>query len=229
VCSQQVLVVDDDAEVRQLLRDVLEEQGYAVQAAACGEEALEQAVLAPPDVVILDLMLPDMSGLEICKALRDWSQVPIIALSAKTQARTKAETLDQGADAYITKPFKLEELLAQVRAALRRAPDKAPSPVLEQGELRLDLAHRRVTLGGREVRLTPTEYAILQYLMAHAGKVVTHGTLLEAVWGPGYAGDQALLRVFVAQLRRKIEPSAAAAHYILTVPRIGYRFRSEEP
>jgi two-component system KDP operon response regulator KdpE len=219
--------VDDDAEVRQLLRDALAQQGYVVQAAGSGEQALQQAVVAPPDVVILDLVLPDMSGQDVCKALRNWSRVPIIALSAKTQVRTKAETLDQGADAYITKPFKLEELLAQIRAALRRTPERAPGPILREGELQLDLVNRQVTLRGREVHVTPTEYTMLRYLMAHAGKVVTHGTLLRAVWGPGYAEDQALLRVFVAQLRRKIEPNAGAAYYILTVPRVGYRFRSE--
>jgi two-component system KDP operon response regulator KdpE len=221
--------VDDDVGLRQLLRNALAEEGYVVQVAGSGEEALQQAVAAPPDVVILDLVLPDMSGLDVCKELRDWSQVPIVVLSANTQARTKAETLDQGADAYITKPFKLEELFAQLRAALRRTPEHAPGPILQQEDLQLDLVRRQVTLRGREVHVTPTEYAILQYLMAHAGKVVTHGTLLSAVWGPGYAEDQALLRVFMGQLRRKIEPNPMAPHYILTVPGIGYRFRSEEP
>ena len=151
MCSQRVLVVDDDDGVRQLLRNALAEEGYVVQAAGSGEEALQQAVAAPPDAVILDLVLPDMSGLAVCKELRDWSQMPIIVLSAKTQAHTKAETLDQGADAYITKPFKLEELFAQLRAALRRTPEHTPGPILQQEDLQLDLVRRQVTLRGREV------------------------------------------------------------------------------
>jgi two-component system, OmpR family, KDP operon response regulator KdpE len=220
-----VLVVDDEPQIRRALRVGLAGRGYDVQLAATGEEGLDLAAVAPPDVIILDLMLPGMSGLEVCRALREWSRVPIIVLSAKGEERDKVEALDLGADDYLTKPFGMDELLARIRAALRRVADAPASPVLEQGDLRLDQALRLVTVGGREVHLTPTEYEMLRYLMANAGKVLTHRTLLQAVWGPGYEDATQTLRFFIVQLRRKIEPDPSRPTYIRTEPGVGYRFR----
>jgi two-component system KDP operon response regulator KdpE len=225
--GSQVLVVDDEAETRRLLRDTLEQEGYKVQTAGSGEEALRQVETAPPDLLVLDLVLPDMSGLELCKRLREWSEVPIIAVSAQTQERTKVETLDQGADAYLTKPFGLGEFLARVRGVLRRAGGATPSPILEEGDLRLDQVRQQVAFRGRQVRLTPKEYEVLRYLMAHAGQVINHRKLLAALWGESYAENTETLRVFIAQLRRKIKPDSEGPHYIHTVARVGYCFRSE--
>jgi len=227
VSSSRVLVVDDEPQIRRALRVSLASHGYDVQVAASGEEALELAAGAPPDVVILDLVLPGLNGLEVCQRLRQWSPVPIIVLSARGQERDKVEALDLGADDYLTKPFGMDELLARIRVALRRAGGEAPPPVLESGELRLDQARRLVTLRGEPVHLTPTEYDILRYLMANAGKVVTHRALLAAVWGPGYEDSARMLRVFIAQLRRKIEPVPARPTYVRTEPAVGYRFRAE--
>ena len=222
----RVLVVDDEPQIRRALRVGLAGRGYDVQLAATGEEALDLAAVAPPSVVILDLMLPGMSGLEVCRALREWSQVPIIVLSAKGEERDKVEALDLGADDYLTKPFGMDELLARIRVALRRVADAPASPVLEHGDLRLDQAARLVTVGGREVHLTPTEYEMLRYLMANAGKVLTHRTLLRAIWGPGYEDGTQTLRFFIVQLRRKIEPDPSRPTYIRTEPGVGYRFRA---
>ena len=223
----QVLVVDDEPQIRRALRVGLVNHGYEVQVASSGEEALDLAASAPPDLVILDLMLPRLSGLEVCKELRQWSQAPIIVLSARGQERDKVEALDHGADDYLTKPFGMDELLARMRAALRRTASGASSPILTSGDLQLDQNRRLVTLHGQAVHLTPTEYAILQYLMAHAGKVITHHALLAAVWGPGYQDSSHILRVFIAQLRRKIEPNPSRPSYIRTEPGVGYRFRAE--
>jgi two-component system KDP operon response regulator KdpE len=222
-----VLVVDDEPQIRRALRVGLVSHGYQVQMAASGEEALELAASAPPDVVILDLVLPGRNGLEVCQALREWSPVPIIVLSARGQERDKVQALDLGADDYLTKPFGMDELLARIRVALRRAGGAPPSPILASGELRLDQARRLVTLRGEPVHLTPTEYDVLRYLMANAGQVVTHRALLTAVWGPGYEDSARMLRVFIAQLRRKIEPVPARPTYVRTEPAVGYRFRDE--
>ena len=225
--SPRVLVVDDEPQIRRALRVGLVSHGYQVQMAASGEEALELAASAPPDVVILDLVLPGRNGLEVCQALREWSPVPIIVLSARGQERDKVQALDLGADDYLTKPFGMDELLARIRVALRRAGGAPPSPILASGELRLDQARRLVTLRGEPVHLTPTEYDVLRYLMANAGQVVTHRALLTAVWGPGYEDSARMLRVFIAQLRRKIEPVPARPTYVRTEPAVGYRFRDE--
>jgi len=223
---QRVLVVDDEPQVRRMLREVLAGDGYEVQLAASGEEALNFVASDPPAAVILDLMLPDMSGLDVCKELRNWrSLVPIIVVSARTEERAKVEALDLGADDYLTKPFGVDEFLARLRAALRRGPGQLPTPTLASGELQLDQVRRVVTLRGREVHLTPTEYEILRYLMANAGRIVTYPTLLRAAWGPGYEDNIPLLRVFVTQLRHKVEPDPNNPSYIHTEPRIGYRFR----
>jgi two-component system KDP operon response regulator KdpE len=221
----RVLVVDDEPQIRRALRVGLAGRGYQVELAASGEEALDLAAANPPDIVILDLMLPDMSGTDVCKGLREWSRVPIIVLSAKGEERDKVEALDLGADDYLTKPFGMGELLARIRAALRRVSDESASPVLEIGELRLNQASRLVTAGGAEVHLTPTEYEMLRYMMANAGKVITHRTLLHAVWGPNYDDAMQTLRFFIVQLRRKIEPDPTRPTYIRTEPGVGYRFR----
>ncbi len=222
----RVLVIDDEPNIRRALRVWLGDHGYDVQVVASGEEALDAAALVPPDVVILDLVLPGLTGLEVCKGLREWSQVPILVLSARGAEQDKIQALDLGADDYLTKPFGMGELLARLRAMLRRATGGPPSPILESGELRLDQARRLVTLAGREVHLTPTEYEMLRYLMANAGKVMTHRILLGAVWGPNHEDASETLRVFIAQLRRKIEPEPHRPIYIRTEPGIGYRFRS---
>jgi len=225
--GSQVLVVDDEVETRRLLRDTLEQEGYKVQTASSGEEALRQVESTPPDLLVLDLILPDMSGLELCKMVREWSEMPIIAVSAQTEGRTKVETLDQGADAYLTKPFGLPEFLARVRGMLRRTCGATPSPILEEGDLRLDQVRRQVALRGREIRLTPKEYEVLRYLMVHAGQVINHRKLLAALWGESYGENPETLRVFISQLRRKIEPDSEGPYYIHTVSRVGYCFRTE--
>jgi two-component system KDP operon response regulator KdpE len=222
----RVLVVDDEAATCRLLHAVLSEQGYTVQTAASGAEALHRAAHTRPDVIVLDFLLPDLDGRALCAALREWCQAPILVISELAEEQTKVEALDHGADDYLTKPFGLAEFLARVRAALRRVPGAAPAPVLESGELRLDQVRRRVTRRGHEVHLTPTEYELLRYLMTHADRVVTHRLLLHAVWGASYKDATATLRVFMAQLRRKIEPNPKAPRYIQTVPRIGYCFVS---
>jgi two-component system KDP operon response regulator KdpE len=227
VSGPRILVVDDEPQIRRALRVGLAGHGYDVQLAGTGEEALDLAAVAPPDVIILDLMLPGLSGLDVCKGLREWSQAPIIVLSAKGEERDKVEALDLGADDYLTKPFGMDELLARIRAALRRTAGEAPTPVLEIGELRLDQARRLLTSRGREIHLTPTEYDMLRYLMTNAGKVITHRALLRAVWGPGYEDGSQTLRFFIVQLRRKIEPEPSRPIYIRTEPGVGYRFRAD--
>jgi two-component system KDP operon response regulator KdpE len=222
----RILVVDDEPQIRRALRVGLAGRGYEVQLAESGEEALDLAASTPPDAVVLDLMLPGMSGLEVCRGLRAWSQVPIIVLSAKGEERDKVEALDLGADDYLTKPFGMDELLARIRVALRRVGEPAPPPILEIGEVLLDQARRVVTVRGDEVHLTPTEYELLRYLMANAGKVLTHRGLLRAVWGTEYEDATDTLRYFVVQLRRKIEPEPSRPSYIRTEPGVGYRFRS---
>jgi two-component system, OmpR family, KDP operon response regulator KdpE len=227
VSGPQILVVDDDSQIRRALRVTLTGHGYEVRLAASGEEGLDRAATVPPDAVILDLVLPDLNGVEICRQLRQWSQVPIIVLSAKGDERDKVEALDVGADDYLTKPFGTDELLARIRAVLRRAPGVPTTPELTCGDLKLDQTRRLVTLRGEEVRLTPTQYEILCYLMANAGKVVTHRAVLGAVWGTGYEDAGPMLRVFIAQLRRKIEPNPSRPTFIRTESGIGYRFRAE--
>jgi len=221
--STRVLVVDNELETRRLLRSILVQHGYTVHTAASCEEALQIASHNLPDLIIADLMLPDSSGLKLIDTTREWGNSPIIAVSARADEDTIVEALDHGADDYITKPFGLGELLARVRVALRHATGEVPAPILERGELRIDQTRRLVTMRGRELHLTPTEYDILRYLLLNAGKVITHGMLVNAVWGRGYDGDTASLRVFIGQLRRKIEPDLEHPVHILTVPRIGYR------
>jgi two-component system, OmpR family, KDP operon response regulator KdpE len=226
VAATRVLVVDDELPIRRALRSTLTNAGYEVQLAASGEAALDLVAESPPDLVILDLMLPGLTGLEVCRELRAWAQVPIIVLSAQGGETLKIEALDLGADDYLTKPFGRGELLARIRAALRRVSAEPPPPILESGALRLDSFRHLVTRDDQELRLTPTEFALLRYLMANAGRVLTHRLILQAIWGSGHEDATHMLRVFVAQLRQKIEPDPARPTYIRTEPGIGYRFRA---
>ena len=225
----RILVVDDEPQILRSLRTTLASHGYEVQTAATGEEALAAVDGRLPDLVVLDLVLPGLSGLEVCRRLRARSSLPILVLSARGDERDKVAALDLGADDYLTKPFGVNELLARIRAALRRAVGaRGPSAVVEAGELRVDFDRRQVTLDGAEVRLTPTEFDLLKVLVANAGRVLTHGYLLRTVWGPEYEGESQLLRVFIGQLRRKVERDPSRPQHILTDPGVGYRFRIDD-
>ena len=224
----RILVVDDEPQLARVLRTGLKTHGYDVRVAADGVSALETFGDWRPDLVVTDLAMPEMGGLELCRRLRELSQVPVIVLSVRGEEKTKVEALDAGADDYVTKPFGMDELLARVRAQLRRARTsasaEAPSDVLEDGDFRIDLEARGVTVRGGEVHLTPKEYDLLVYFLRHAGKVLTHRTLLGAVWGGNYTEQGEYLRVFVGQLRKKIELDPSSPRYILTEPWVGYRF-----
>jgi two-component system KDP operon response regulator KdpE len=225
----RILVVDDEPQILRSLRTTLASHGYDVQTAATGEEALAAVDGRLPDLVVLDLVLPGLSGLEVCRRLRARSSLPILVLSARGDERDKVAALDLGADDYLTKPFGVNELLARIRAALRRAVGaRGPSAVVEAGALRVDFDRRQVTLDGVEVRLTPTEFDLLKVLVANAGRVLTHGYLLRTVWGPEYEGESQLLRVFIGQLRRKVERDPSRPQHILTDPGVGYRFRIDD-
>lgn len=220
----KILVVDDEELIRRLLRVTLLRYKYEPFLAATGDEALDLAVDVSPDLVILDLALPGMGGLDVCRELRSWMAAPILVLSGRGDEATKIAAFDLGADDYVTKPFGTGELLARIRALLRRAsPLNVATPILSSGDLQVDLARRRVCRSDQEIRLTRTEFDILAYLIRNAGCVVTSKMLLQNVWGPEYGEDTQTLRVHVGHLRRKIEPVASAPHYILTEPGIGYR------
>jgi two-component system KDP operon response regulator KdpE len=218
----RVLVVDDEPQILRALQTSMRGAGYDVDTAATGKQALTQAAVRPPDAVILDLVLPDMLGTEVCRELRAWTTVPIIVLSAVGDESEKVAALDAGADDYVTKPFGVDELLARLRAALRRA-EPSTEPVLELGDLRLDLEAREVTLAGTRVQLTPHEYELLRLLARNEGKLLTHQAILREVWGEAYAGESHYLHVYVSQLRRKLEPDPARPRTILTEPGVGYR------
>lgn len=228
----RILVVDDEPQLTRVLRTGLKSRGYDVRVAANGVAGLETFTNWSPNLVITDLSMPNMDGLELCRRLRAVSQVPIIILSAKGEEKTKVEALDIGADDFVTKPFGIDELLARIRAALRRAvpsPSNEPAQtLLEAGDFRIDLESRNVMVRGSEVRLTPKEFDLLTYFMNHAGKVLTHHTLLAAVWGGDYVEQDQYLRVFVGNLRKKLETDASGKSYILTEPWVGYRFQSGE-
>jgi two-component system KDP operon response regulator KdpE len=225
--NRRILVVDDESQITRVLRRGLTAHRYDVRVAAEGEAALELFGDWKPDLVVTDLSMPNMGGLELCRRLRAISNVPIIVLSVKGDERVKVEALDAGADDYVTKPFGMDELLARVRATLRRNPSEAgeATKLVETGHFRIDLETRQVTLKGKEVHLTPKEYDLMVYLVSHAGKVLTHRALLAAVWGGDYVEQTEYLRVFIGQLRRKVEPNLATPQYILTEPWIGYRFQ----
>jgi two-component system KDP operon response regulator KdpE len=227
----RVLVVEDDSQIRRFLRAGLESSGYDLQQVETGERALAEAAIRPPDVVVLDLGLPDIDGVEVVRRLREWSTVPIVILSARSQERDKIEALDAGADDYLTKPFGMGELLARIRVALRhRQPmDGGQASELTFGPLRVDLASRRVTREGLEIHLTPIEYRLLAALIRHADKVVTHGQLLKEVWGPAYIERHHYLRVHIAALRNKLEPDPARPKFLVTEAGVGYRLVTTAP
>jgi two-component system KDP operon response regulator KdpE len=218
----RILVVDDESQILRALQTSLQGAGYDVEVAATAEAAMTSAAAHPPDAVILDLMLPDGSGTDVCRELRRWTNVPIVVLSAVGDEHEKVAALDAGADDYVTKPFGIDELLARLRAALRRV-DAVTGPVVELGDLVLDLERRLVTLRGEPVALTPTEFELLRLFVRNEGKLLTHPTILREVWGPRYGSESHYLHVYVSQLRRKIEPDPARPRLLLTEPGAGYR------
>ena len=222
-----VLVVDDELQMRRFLRASLTSRDFTVVEAASAQEALSQMVSRNPEIVLLDLGLPDQDGVEWTRSVREWSHTPIIVISAREHEGDKVKALDAGADDYLTKPFGLNELLARMRVALRHAEQTgaAEAPVLDVGPLQLDLARRQVTIDGRELRLTPIEYRILSLLARNAGKVLTHSYILREVWGPGHTQQTHYLRVYMAQLRRKLQADLARPHLLTTEPGVGYRLR----
>jgi len=224
----RILVVDDEPQLTRVLRTGLKSRGYDVRAAADGLAGFEAFTDWHPDLVITDLAMPNVDGLELTRRLRAISQVPIIVLSAKGEEKTKVEALDLGADDFVTKPFGIDELLARVRASLRRAKapttNEAAQTILDAGDFHVDLESREVTVRGKPVHLTPKEFDLLVYFIRHSGKVLTHRTLLAALWGGNYVEQNEYLRVFVGNLRKKLEPEIATPRYILTEPWIGYRF-----
>ena len=223
---RRILVVDDEPQITRVLRTTLSAQGYDLRVANDGETALEIMKDWTPDLVITDLAMPHMDGFELCRRVRAKAEMPIIVLSVRGEERTKVQALDAGADDYVTKPFGMSELLARVRANLRRVPAEEPASggVIDEGDFRIDVDAHTVTIRGEEVRLTPKEFDLLVYLARHSGKVMTHRALLAAVWGPNATEQPEYLRVFVGQLRKKIEPDPSAPRYILTEPWVGYRF-----
>jgi two-component system KDP operon response regulator KdpE len=222
VSGQRILVVDDEPQILRALRTTLRGAGYTVDAAATAEEALAAAAASPPEAVILDLVLPDGNGTDVCRELRRWSDAPVIVLSAVGEERQKIAALDAGADDYVTKPFSVDELLARLRAALRRG-TPAHEPVLVVGDLRIDIAQRVATVKGERIRLSPHQFDLLRVLAQHQGKLLTHRALLREVWGPAYQVEAHYLHVYVSQLRRKIEPDPSSPRYLLTEPGAGYR------
>ena len=228
----RILVVDDEPQLTRVLRTGLKSRGYDVRAAADGLAGFEAFNDWHPDLVITDLAMPNVDGLELCRRLRAISTVPIIVLSAKGEEKTKVEALDLGADDFVTKPFGIDELLARVRASLRRAKapatNEATQTTLDSGDFHVDLETREITVRGKSIHLTPKEFDLLVYFIKHSGKVLTHRTLLAALWGGNYVEQNEYLRVFVGNLRKKIEPDAPTPRYILTEPCIGYRFNSGE-
>lgn len=219
-----VLVVDDDPHLLKALRITLQAHGYAVDTAADGGTALRAASSRPPDLMVLDLGLPDLDGADVLRELRRWSSLPVLVLSARHGSSDKVDALDAGADDYITKPFGLDELLARLRALLRRVPEPESAPTVAASSFTVDLLQRIVTRDGNTVRLTPTEWGILELLVRNPGKLITQQHLLSAVWGPAYEKETNYLRVYMAQLRRKLEADPASPRHLLTEPGIGYRF-----
>jgi two-component system KDP operon response regulator KdpE len=225
-----VLVIEDEEQMRKFVRLALTAQNYRVIEAASGEEGIKQAVSYTPDLIILDLGLPDIDGMEVARRLREWSTAPILIVSARGQESNKVEALDQGADDYLTKPFGTGELLARIRVALRHAARSAQDPAVTTatlGDAKIDLARRLVFVGDKEVHLTPIEYKLVAMLVKHAGMVLTHKQLLDQVWGPGHAHQAQYLRVYMTQLRHKLEKNPARPQYLITEPGVGYRLKLE--
>ena len=218
----RVLVVAAEPQILRALQIKLREAGYAVETAATGKEALMKAGMRPPEAIVLDLLLPDARGTDVCRELRQWNTAPILVLSAVGEEKEKIEALDAGADDYVTKPFSGDELLARLRAALRRAAP-SPSPMLDIGELRIDLEKRSVSMAGRAVALTPIEYDLLRLLAENQGKLLTHPMILRAIWGPAFQEESNYLHVHVSHLRRKLEPDPTRPRYLLNQAGVGYR------
>jgi two-component system KDP operon response regulator KdpE len=223
----RILIVDDEAAIRRFLHTVLSGNEFVLQEAESGHAGLAAAAAVRPDVILLDLGLPDLDGIEVIRRIREWSPVPIIVLSVREREDDKVAALDAGADDYLTKPFGVGELLARIRAALRRALQEAPQPVFASNGLEVDLTRRLVRVHGEEVQLTPTEYDLLRFLVIHAGKVVTHSQILKQIWGVAYREQPHVLRVNISNLRRKIEADPARPRHIVTEPGVGYRLKSE--
>lgn len=219
----KVLVIDDEVQIRNLLRMALSGYGYEVKEAANAEEGINFALTFKPDIIILDLGLPDADGIEVIKKLREWSSTPIIVLSVRERENDKIMALDSGADDYVTKPFGMGELLARIRTALRHRTMVTPQMSIELDDLKIDLATRKIMVGEKEVKLTPTEYEILKILALNAGKVVTHKQLLKEVWGPMYENEVHYLRIYIAQIRKKIEVDPSRPRHLITEPGVGYR------
>lgn len=228
--APHILVIDDEPQILRALRTILTEKKFRVTTASRGEEGLALAAAAPPDIVILDLGLPDISGIEVCARLREWTQIPIIILSVRDSEKDKVAALDKGADDYLTKPFSIEELLARVRVALRHSAQvqSKKDTVIRSGELEIDLAAHIVRRGIEEVKLTATEFKLLAYLASNTGRVLTHQSILAHVWDPADADHIEYLRVYMRQLRKKLEADPERPQYILTEPGIGYRFIADE-
>ena len=216
----RILVVDDEVAIQRFLK-------YTLHQAADGHSALAAAAAVRPDVILLDLGLPDIDGVEVITRIREWSQVPIIVISVRERENDKVRAFDAGADDYLTKPFGIGELLARIKVALKRSLQQVPEPVFRIADLEVDLPKRRVTVSGKEVPLTPTEYELLRLLVSHAGKVLTHSMILKQIWGIGYLEQPHVLRVNISNLRRKIEEDASRPHYILTEPGVGYRLKAD--
>lgn len=227
--TPRILVVDDEPQIGRMLRTQLEPRGYRVQHVTDGGAALLAIGEQPPHLVLLDMGLPDITGLEVCRRVREWSRVPIIFVSVRDEQSAIIEALDTGADDYVTKPFGMPELVARIRAVLRRQRSLAsPEALFASGELRADFTARRVTVSGAEVHLTPTEYKLLRVLIRNADRTVRHGELLREIWGPGAESQTCYLHVYLRQLRRKLEPSAHQPRHLVTEPGVGYRFRTRE-
>jgi two-component system KDP operon response regulator KdpE len=228
--GKRILVVDDESQITRVLRRSLAAHRYEVRVAADGESALDTFHDFHPDLIITDLSMPEMSGIELCREIRKTSQIPIIVLSVKGEEKTKVAALDAGADDYVTKPFGMDELLARVRATFRRFTpnEEKETSVLTAGDFEIDLAARKVSVGKKEVHLTPKEFDLLLYLFQNRGRVITHHNLLGAIWGGNFTEQTEYLRVFVGQLRKKIEPLPNQPKYILTIPWVGYRFNTDD-
>ena len=224
--GQRILIVDDEAPIRRYLRTALGAQGFAVYEASDGREAIQSVVAHHPEIIILDLGLSDMDGIEVTRRLREWTQIPIIILSVREAENDKIAALDAGADDYLTKPFSAGELMARMRVALRRLSSRSDEPILQVEKLQMDVTRRLVTVDGQPITLTPTEYEILRLLLQNAGRVLTHRQLLRQVWGTAYESEMHLLRVNISNLRKKIEQDPGRPHYLLTEAGVGYRLRA---